>query len=471
MIKDIPVDAVLVPIQPRTADGSDNEALADDIARNGLITPITVFAEGDKYALLSGQRRLQVVKERGEKTITAYIRPRPSEQNVLPMQVGANNSRPLSPAQLAWAIRVHFLRRNLEALASNEVAVPGRDLPDDVCPSTPLVAPEENHAEAQVSYWQALEAAWLDAMQIAGIPDERMAAQKRWYVPWAKIVEELGLRENERNRKRIMAVLRNLSPASVERLLDLTPSKQPTVAELQRLADLPPYEQDSLLEKIGDVVEALNSLPKVKPKSDDSVEIDDDGYLVDTGDSKLSKEKLPVGLIPDGYEDEDAPRRPSSNAPRPPESEQDAEDYRERKYDDNPFAEGNASPRGGSGGGTARDGGYQSTGRDAVDEAFNAKAVNYSDFKKQVDALAEMISLRGAGLSYADLDSLIKTLNALVYQCERLAGRGRVAAPAPQPAVAFTYEDLDEDEPDYDEEEPDYDEEEDEQYEDEEENG
>jgi hypothetical protein len=46
-----------------------------------------------------------------------------------------------------------------------------------------------------------------------------------------------------------------------------------------------------------------------------------------------------------------------------------------------------------------------------------------------------------------------------------------VAAPTPQPAVAFTYEDLDEDEPDYDEEEPDYDEEEDEQYEDEEENG
>lgn len=67
-------DIAVNPHQPREEFDLDKlNELADSIKRNGLLQPVTVRKKGDKFELISGERRLRASKIAGIKSIPAYI--------------------------------------------------------------------------------------------------------------------------------------------------------------------------------------------------------------------------------------------------------------------------------------------------------------------------------------------------------------------------------------------------------------
>ncbi|MBR2326586.1 MAG: ParB/RepB/Spo0J family partition protein [Alistipes sp.] len=63
------------PTQPRTEfDEEALEELADSIRQLGLIQPITVKRSGDKYIIISGERRWRAAAKAGLEALPAYIR-------------------------------------------------------------------------------------------------------------------------------------------------------------------------------------------------------------------------------------------------------------------------------------------------------------------------------------------------------------------------------------------------------------
>ena len=68
-------DIVPNPTQPRTVfDEEALEELADSIKQLGLIQPITVKRSGDKYIIISGERRWRASAKAGLESVPAYIR-------------------------------------------------------------------------------------------------------------------------------------------------------------------------------------------------------------------------------------------------------------------------------------------------------------------------------------------------------------------------------------------------------------
>ena len=68
-------DIVPNPTQPRTEfDEEALEELADSIRQLGLIQPITVKRAGDKYIIISGERRWRAAEKAGLSVLPAYIR-------------------------------------------------------------------------------------------------------------------------------------------------------------------------------------------------------------------------------------------------------------------------------------------------------------------------------------------------------------------------------------------------------------
>ena len=73
---EIDIDLIEVnPFQPRREfDEESLEELAESIRQLGLIQPITVRKAGDKYQLISGERRFRACKRAGLLKIPAYVR-------------------------------------------------------------------------------------------------------------------------------------------------------------------------------------------------------------------------------------------------------------------------------------------------------------------------------------------------------------------------------------------------------------
>uniref|UniRef100_UPI004057685B ParB/RepB/Spo0J family partition protein n=1 Tax=Alistipes sp. TaxID=1872444 RepID=UPI004057685B len=68
-------DIVPNPTQPRTEfDEEALEELAESIRQLGLIQPITVKRDGDKYIIISGERRWRAAERAGLEALPAYIR-------------------------------------------------------------------------------------------------------------------------------------------------------------------------------------------------------------------------------------------------------------------------------------------------------------------------------------------------------------------------------------------------------------
>lgn len=75
VFKDIPVSIIEAnPNQPRKTFGADElSALAQSITRYGIINPLTVRQQGDKYELISGERRLRAAIMAGLSTVPCHI--------------------------------------------------------------------------------------------------------------------------------------------------------------------------------------------------------------------------------------------------------------------------------------------------------------------------------------------------------------------------------------------------------------
>ena len=63
------------PHQPRTEfEDTDIRALAESIAQNGILQPISIRRNGDIYELIAGERRLRASKLAGMETIPAIVK-------------------------------------------------------------------------------------------------------------------------------------------------------------------------------------------------------------------------------------------------------------------------------------------------------------------------------------------------------------------------------------------------------------
>ena len=101
----IPIDLIEPnPYQPRMTFATEAmQELADSIRTFGLIQPITVRRKGNKYQIISGERRYRASIMAGMDMIPAYIRDA-SEQGMLEMAIVENIQREnLDPIEVAMS--------------------------------------------------------------------------------------------------------------------------------------------------------------------------------------------------------------------------------------------------------------------------------------------------------------------------------------------------------------------------------
>lgn len=93
-VQEIPLSLIDVnPFQPReTFDEEELRNLSDSIAKIGIIQPITLRATGDRYQIISGERRFRASRMAGLTTIPAYIRDA-DEQGMIEMALVENLQR------------------------------------------------------------------------------------------------------------------------------------------------------------------------------------------------------------------------------------------------------------------------------------------------------------------------------------------------------------------------------------------
>jgi chromosome partitioning protein spoOJ len=102
-IMEVPIEDIFPnPDQPRTHfDEKALQELSESIKVLGIIQPITVRKEGQKYKIISGERRYRASKLAGLKTIPAYIR-LVNDQELLEMALVENIQREdLDPIEVA----------------------------------------------------------------------------------------------------------------------------------------------------------------------------------------------------------------------------------------------------------------------------------------------------------------------------------------------------------------------------------
>lgn len=104
-VSEIPIEQIEPnPYQPRLEFESESlEALVESIRLHGVIQPITVRPVGDRYQIISGERRWRAAKKAGLTTIPAYIR-RADNTQLLALALVENVQRQdLNPIELALA--------------------------------------------------------------------------------------------------------------------------------------------------------------------------------------------------------------------------------------------------------------------------------------------------------------------------------------------------------------------------------
>ncbi|MDR1876808.1 MAG: ParB/RepB/Spo0J family partition protein, partial [Flavobacteriaceae bacterium] len=112
-------DIVTNPNQPRT--NFDQKALGElssSIKQLGLIQPVTVRKNGDKYDLISGERRFRASKLAGLEKLPAFVR-LANDQELLEMALVENIQRKdLDPIEIALSFEklieeIHITQENL----------------------------------------------------------------------------------------------------------------------------------------------------------------------------------------------------------------------------------------------------------------------------------------------------------------------------------------------------------------------
>ncbi|MFH1534680.1 MAG: ParB/RepB/Spo0J family partition protein [Patescibacteria group bacterium] len=104
-IHELPIgDIQANPMQPRTHfDSNAGQELVDSIKEHGIIQPLVVSKNGDKYQLIAGERRLRAAKIVGLDTVPAVLR-NVSQQQKLEVSLIENIQRQdLNPIEEALA--------------------------------------------------------------------------------------------------------------------------------------------------------------------------------------------------------------------------------------------------------------------------------------------------------------------------------------------------------------------------------
>ena len=103
LFNEIQIDLIDInPFQPRTNfNNNELEQLTSSIEKLGLIQPITVKKNDNRYTLISGERRLRAFQKLSKKSIPAYIR-LANDQESLEMALVENIQRKnLDPIEIA----------------------------------------------------------------------------------------------------------------------------------------------------------------------------------------------------------------------------------------------------------------------------------------------------------------------------------------------------------------------------------
>ncbi len=106
-VVEIPLDKIEAnPYQPRTQfDEEALQELAVSIKELGVIQPITVKKEGDRFIIISGERRVRAAKLAGLETIPAYVR-LANDREMLEMALVENIQREdLDPIEVALSFQ------------------------------------------------------------------------------------------------------------------------------------------------------------------------------------------------------------------------------------------------------------------------------------------------------------------------------------------------------------------------------
>ncbi len=93
-VREVPLTLIDVnPFQPReTFSEEELRDLSDSIARIGIIQPITLRATGERYQIISGERRFRASRMAGLATIPAYVR-EADDQGMIEMALVENIQR------------------------------------------------------------------------------------------------------------------------------------------------------------------------------------------------------------------------------------------------------------------------------------------------------------------------------------------------------------------------------------------
>ncbi|MCS6896229.1 MAG: ParB/RepB/Spo0J family partition protein [Bacteroidia bacterium] len=106
-VQEIPIHAIEPnPYQPRLEFSEEGlEELAESIRLHGLIQPITVRAVGDRYQLISGERRWRAAQMAGLTQVPAYVRAADNTQLLAFALVENVQRQNLNPIELALAYK------------------------------------------------------------------------------------------------------------------------------------------------------------------------------------------------------------------------------------------------------------------------------------------------------------------------------------------------------------------------------
>lgn len=111
----LPIDKIEPnPNQPRKEfDATALDELCQSIRENGVIVPITVKKEKDKYILIAGERRYRACKQAGLKQIPAYIKVA-TQQEIMEMALVENMQREdLNAIEIALSLKALIEECNL----------------------------------------------------------------------------------------------------------------------------------------------------------------------------------------------------------------------------------------------------------------------------------------------------------------------------------------------------------------------
>lgn len=102
------------------------EALQDSIAKQGILVPLTVFQDKDRFCLLDGERRWVSALKLGLPKVPVIVQPKPDKMQNIMMMFAIHNARkdwdPLPTALKLEELEKEYIKRNKKKPTEGELA-------------------------------------------------------------------------------------------------------------------------------------------------------------------------------------------------------------------------------------------------------------------------------------------------------------------------------------------------------------